>query len=215
MKKLLFPIFFISLILTSCTQHIQNSEDIPQKLPTQYQKIIDMLQNLTNYKAFANVSYISNKGINNYITTQIATIDGKYFIEVTDPQNVAGNVTVFDGTYIYQFNENLNKKVNLGTYDTIERTSILFTNFINSYISSGVSNATESNGRTTLTINQTPINSYVYTINLTIDENLTPISLITKDINGNERIVVTYTNFFYNISVDEGIFSPFFGDNNY
>lgn len=200
MKKMIFFLVF----LVGCAPNIP----IIPATKTQYEQIIEMFTNLHTYKAIATVSYISNKNINQYSTIQIATIDGNYLIEVTDPQNVAGNVTVSGPTGIYQFNRPLNFSLSIGHSDTKERTSILFTNFVYKYLNSNNTSINSSEQFTELTVLTNSQNSYMHSISLIIDNNLNPITLITYDINGEQRIVVNYIEFFYNIEVDTNIFTP-------
>ena len=178
----------------------------PIHIPTAEEKISEMLLELENFTATAVVSYISNKNINQYEISQVATITGSYRIEVITPEKLAGNITLSNGTYIYQLNKRLGVTNSLNTSENRERTVLLLTNFI-PYISSSAT-ITSEDSTTIIHAYISGDNPYLHSQRLTIqNDNLTPISLITYDINDNARIIVEYIEFFYNVSVDDALFS--------
>ena len=215
MKKIIITLAIMAFTtgLTACS-YLPDTSSLQISAPkaSHYDTIVEMLQNLHTYKASTTVTYISNKSINTYSTTQVATAEGLYRIDVTGPDHAMGNVTTFDGNNIYQLNKNVNKGLTIGvaSQDTKERTSILFTNFAKLYLSETANTLPpqENEKGHHISLQVEYINSYIHTITLHIDNDLNPISLTTKDINGQERIVVTYQEFFYNIGVDKSIFSP-------
>ena len=78
---------------------------------TDYEKIHNRLLEMETFEADASVKYISNKTSHSYETKQQCRITGEYRIEVTGPENVAGNTTVSDGKVICQFNNRIAGKI--------------------------------------------------------------------------------------------------------
>lgn len=209
----MFMKILISFVLVFFSVGCTSVPDIQEHTPSLYEEIIAMLTELETYKAAAQISYISNRNINQYDTLKAVTAEGHYFIEVTAPEHLAGNITISDTTAIHQFNRSLNKSVYLGAQDTTERTSLLLTNFAYLYLNAaqGQTNAVENDGITILTVPLQSQNPYMATLRLTVgindDKELRPISLITYDINDDQRIVVNYLQFYHNIELDMSIFS--------
>ena len=61
----------------------------------------------------ATLTRISNKGENTYETEQYNKTTGEYRMEITAPENMAGNYTVFDGEKIFQHNARTGETVEL------------------------------------------------------------------------------------------------------
>ncbi|MCL2461659.1 MAG: hypothetical protein FWF44_03270 [Defluviitaleaceae bacterium] len=178
---------------------------------TAYEKIQTMLVNLTSFKADASVEYKSNKGSNTYDTLQQCRITGEYRIEVTGPKKVAGNVSIFDGKVISQFNTNISGRVNVTATENQERSEILLTNFIKNYLSSqevSISVANIASEQCTVLEAAIPGNHpYLATEKLWVDNTtLKPVQLVIYDQQSSERIIVTYKTFEYNIQLDDSLF---------
>ena len=177
-----------------------------------FERIQRMLFELQSYRAIATVEYRSNKGTNMYETVQHARITGEYRIEVTAPEQVSGSVTVSDGRQIHQFNSRVNGRVSLMVQETPERSEIFLTSFIRNYKQSeevSVSVADMDAGvRTVLEANIPGDHPYLSMARLWVDnETLLPVKLVIFDIDGTERIVVTYHIFEYNVILDDGMFT--------
>jgi len=178
-----------------------------------YEKIHDALMNMHSFSAEATIKYISNKNTNEYITLQHAKMSGEYRIEVTGPEDVAGNITVFDGTTIYQFNPNVSNQIAVSVNETPERSEVFLTSFIKNYIASVDSTVRASNfddsTATILEANVAGNHPYMHTQKLWVDnETNKPLQMIVFDANGVERIVITYSNFEYNPELEDGLFHP-------
>ena len=176
-----------------------------------YEKIQNMLVNLTSFKSDASVEYKSNKGSNTYETTQQCKITGEYRIEVTGPKKVAGNVSISDGKTISQFNTNISGRVSITTKENQERSEILLTNFIKNYLNSqevSISVANIATNQCTVLEASIPGNHpYIASEKLWIDNTtLKPVQLIIYDPQGSERIVVTYKTFDYNVELGDSLF---------
>jgi len=213
-KKWLRPIaalLLTSLIFSGCG--FLSGDGTNNLNVSAYERINEALMNMHSFRAETTVKYISNKSTNEYTTTQHAKMSGEYRIEVTGPADVAGNITVFDGTTIYQFNPNVSSQIAISTRETPERSQIFLTSFMMNYlISNEVSRAVGDFGEGRATIFEANVpgtHPYMATQRLWVDnETLTPIQLIIFDPDGVERIVITYISFEYNPELPEDLFQP-------
>jgi len=189
----------------------------PEKADTKievsvYAKIQKALTEMQSYRSTATVEYISNKGSNIYDVLKLSRATGEYRVEVTGPENVAGNVTVSDGVTIYQFNHRVAGKVSVGVKENQERSEIFVTSFIRNYLSSqevSVSVANFGEGKCTVLEAIVPgDHPYLATEKLWVDnETLKPVKLAIYDSQGSERIVVMFKTFEYNVELDDELFS--------
>ncbi|GHU76177.1 hypothetical protein FACS1894188_08320 [Clostridia bacterium] len=202
-KKILLLVSFLFL-LTSCKT--------PEELSVSaYEQIQHNLVNMTSYQAAANVKYISNKGDNTYGVTQQCRTSGAYRVTVTSPEGVAGNVTVFDGKTISQFNPKVGDRVSVSTRELSERSEIFVTSFVKNYISSKEVSVTAANMENSVcTVLEASIpgeNKYLATEKLWVDNSsFKPVKMVIYDTAGSERIVVTFTSFEYNAEIGDEVF---------
>jgi len=179
--------------------------------PAAYEKIQAKLTQMTSYEAAATVAFVSNKNSHEYETLQQCRASGEYRIEVTGPEKVAGNVTVFDGKVIYQYNERTAGRFTIGTTETPERSELFLTSFVKNYVKSqevtvSVANMDES-VCTVLEANIPGEHPYLRTEKLWVDnKTLLPVKLAIYDPDGGERIVITYRSFEFNKTLDDSLF---------
>ena len=206
----LYKVVLILFVLTSFTAC--RREEAPKPEPTVLEQIHQSLNNLQSYRSVATVEYISNKGRTTYDTIQHALITGEYRIEVTGPENVAGNITSSDGQHIYQFNSRINGRITILAGETKERSEIFLTSFVRNWKASEETSVTVANmaeDQYTVLEAQIPGNHpYLAVQRLWIsNETLTPAKMIIYDLSGTERVIVTYHNFEYNIELDNALFT--------
>lgn len=208
LRKGLLLAFAVILIITGCRS---SNDKAPTKDQTAYEKIQVQLLSMESYRSEATVEYISNKGTNSYDTFQLCKITGEYRIEVVAPENVAGNVTMSDGTTIYQFNPKISGKIAMGTKESQERSEVFVTSFLKNYLKSQeVSISVASLGAGQCTVLEASIpgdHPYLTSEKLWVDNTtLMPVKLVVYDPDGAERIVVTYKNFEYNVTLEDANF---------
>ncbi len=202
LKKILLVLALV-LTLTSCGSL---TKDMNEK------KLAEKYLDLKTYEADANVTYISKDLKTTFRTIQHANIDGRYRIEVLEPEQVSGSVTVFDGTKIYQFNEKVSKDIYVSTTENSERSEIFLTAFLRNYNNSDDVAVTVGTFNDSLyTVLEANINSehpLITTEKLWINnETKLPEKLVIYDKNNMETIVVEYTTFEYNKELDENLFT--------
>jgi len=200
---LLSTVAAAAIILAACSGN-QADGDI-------YAQIQRQLLSLETFKAEATVTYISNKNTHVYETVQFARVTGAYRIEVVGPERVAGNITIFDGRQVAQFNEAVNGRAILGTQDSPERYEILLTSFIRNYVRSRDVSVTvtsiDENQFTILEAQLPGSHPYLATEKLWIcNDTLLPFKLVIYDVQGAERIIVEYKTFEFNPTLEDSLF---------
>jgi len=197
----------VAFIASGC----QTSGIIGTETQNTYEKIQNIMVNMQTYMSHAVVEYKSNKGSNVYETIQKAKATGEYRVEVVGPDKVAGNITIFDGSTIYQFNTRISGKIAVATKESQERSEIFFTSFIRNYLQSNetsVSAARIADDPATVLEAQIPGNHpYLATQKVWFDNKThRPIKMIIYDPQGSERIIVTYSGFEYNVALEDSDF---------
>jgi len=202
-RKCLMLLMGAVLLLSGC--------GAPKGDATAYEKIQNALLTMQTYEATATVVFVSNKNTHEYETLQQCRVSGEYRIEVIGPARVAGNVTIFDGKVIYQFNDRVAGKLSVGTAEAAERAELFLTSFVKNYVQSqevSVSAAkVEGSDCTVLEANIPGDHPYLRTEKLWVDnQTLLPVKLVIYDPDGAERILVTYRSFEYNKELDGNVF---------
>ena len=202
---LLIMICTAALAFSACAA-IQERVDI-----SAYERIHRQLMSMESFAAQATVTFISNNNSHTYETTQAARISGEYRIEVTAPQNVAGNTTVFDGTTISQFNPRVDGRVSQTTTEAPERLEILLTSFVRNFVTSqevSVTAAALDEGLTTVLEATIPgDHPYMATQSLWVsNDTYLPMQMKVFDQNGTERIIVIFNSFEYNVNIEDSAF---------
>ena len=208
MKKrfTLLMLICVGLLAFSACAAVQERVDA-----TAYEKIHRQMMSMESFMAQATVTYISNNNSHTYETIQHARISGEYRIEVTAPQNVAGNITVFDGTTISQFNPRVDGRVSQTTNESPERLEILLTSFVRNFITSqevSITAASLEEGLTTVLEATIPgDHPYMATQSLWVNnETRLPSQMKIFDKNGAERIIVIFNSFEYNVNIEDAMF---------
>jgi len=207
MKRIIFlAALLISLLALSACAAMQERVDA-----NAYERIHRQLLGMESFSAQATVTFISNNNTHAYETIQHARADGKYRIEVTAPENVAGNTTVFDGTTISQFNPRTDGRVLQSAAESPERLEILLTSFVRNFIRSqevSITAAIMDDSATTVLEAQIPGgHPYLATEKLWVDnKTLMPVKMIIYDANGTERVIVIFNSFEYNVDIDDNMF---------
>ncbi|MCL2874373.1 MAG: hypothetical protein FWE29_05505 [Defluviitaleaceae bacterium] len=209
MKK--YYIFILTAIILAVFATGCGASEAAVVDPSTYEKIITKLSEMETYRSEASVQYISNKNSNTYRVIQYNKMSGEYRIEVISPEQSAGNVTVFDGTTISQFNKRNEGRIFVLAREDMARSEILVTSFIRNYLDStetSVSVGSFDNGKcTVLEVSLPGEHPYLATAKLWVDnKDLVPVKLVIYDSEGGERIVVIYENFEYNVELANDIF---------
>ncbi len=192
----------LCVILSSCGRTQMSAMESIQK----------QLSEMEGYACVATLTRISNKGENTYETKQYNKTTGEYRMEITAPENMAGNYTVFDGTTVSQYNAKTDETVTLELPKEQNGDELFFCSFVRNYLrSEDVSVDTAvSLDESACTVLEAVIpggNRYVSTEKVWIDnETLKPLKLVIYDEGGKERYVIIYNEFEYNPEMDDSVF---------
>ncbi|WP_058486267.1 outer membrane lipoprotein carrier protein LolA [Defluviitalea phaphyphila] len=199
-------LFFIIIVITSCG----NKDNLqPPKAPIE--KIQEKLTSMKTYECIADLTYISNKGKNTYKTKQYYKITGEYRIEIISPEKMAGLVTVYDGEKVKQYNTRILGEIINEIPESKNRNEIFLGSFLKNYLQSEeVTLEVFSADNEEYTVLEAVIpegGKYLSTEKLWVsNKTLNPVKLVIYDTEGNERIIVEYEEFKYNIELEDSIF---------
>ena len=160
----------------------------------------------------ATLTRISNKGENTYETEQYNKTTGEYRMEITAPENMAGNYTVFDWEKIFQHNARTGDTVALEIPGASNGDELFFCSFIRNYMNSEdvAVDTSVSLDESRCTVLEAVIpggNRYTATEKMWIDnETLKPLKFVIYDADGNERYIITYNEFEYDPEMDDSVF---------
>ena len=207
--KLVFALAALMVVASGCAALQRSGQEDNRSA---YERIHEMLLNLQTYRAEATVEYISNRGSNTFETLQHASTDGRYRIEVTGPERVAGSVTVFDGQTISQFNPRVSGRVAVSARENPERSEIFLTSFIRNYLGSkDVSVSVGSFGQGNFTVLETVVpgnHPFMASERLWVDnQTLMPVRLVIYDRDGTERVIVNFKSFEPNAELEDSLFT--------
>lgn len=212
MKKIKFGFLVITLTLfvVGCKSKVQKESEM-LNAQTTYEKVQNTLINLKSYKSEATVKYISNKSQNEYETLQHCKTSGEYRIEVIGPEKVSGNVTLFDGKNIAQYNPKIGGKILVTAKESQERSEIFLNSFLKNYLNSEeVSLSVSKLDEGVCTVLEAIVpgdHPFLSTEKLWVDNtSLRPVKLVVYDKEGSERLIVTYKNFDYNVELEDSLF---------
>ena len=172
----------------------------------------EVLSGMESYTASAEVTYISNRGQNIYETVQYAKKDGRYRIETLKPEQYAGSALVYDGKMVWQ-TDGANDKIKV-TSNSPERSLLLLFDFWENHQKSMedavVSTASKKGVPYSVLSADIPgENRSFCTEKLWFDEEKgVPVKLVVYNADNAEKIVVNFTDFKYNETIDESVFLP-------
>ncbi|GEM_PF-486034 len=198
LKKVIFMAVLAAVMLTGCGDGKRGSA-------------YDMLKNTESYSTKAEVRYISNKGENIYDTVQTAKKDGRYRIDTVAPEQYKDTSLIYDGKLVWQKAGDTDKiKV---TSNSPERALLILYSFIENHEKSmeEATVTTSASPNSAFTVLEADIagNDKIFSKEkLWLDEkNGTPTKLVIYNDEGKEKIVVNFSEFKYNESIDDDIFS--------
>jgi len=201
-KKIL-PLFLaIPMIFAGCAK----------KESTPMEKIQERLGSVKSYECSASLTRISNKGSNTYGTKQYYKNTGQYRLELTSPDDVAGNFTVYDGKIVTQYNPHCQKKIMRDVPENQARNELFLNSFFKNYMNSeDVTVETVSVDESACTVLEAKMqggNRNMESEKLWINnDTLKPVKLVIYDENKKERYVLEYGNFEYDVQLSDDVFT--------
>lgn len=178
---------------------------------TEMEKIQKQLNEMEGYQCSLTMKRISNKGENTYEAKQYYQSTGEYRMELTAPETVAGNYTVYDGKQVCQYNPRVAGMIVKDVPPSQQRNELFLGQFVKNYMQSeGVSVDAVAMDKSKCTVLEAVIpgnDEKLATEKLWVDnETLCPVQFVLYDIDGNERYVIEYHEFEYNPKLDPSLF---------
>ena len=205
MKKILslFLSFTLLFTIAACSR---------EEPMTELEAIQKQLAEMEGYTCTATLTRTSHKGEQTYETKQYYKSTGEYRLELTAPEQVAGNYTIFDGARICQYNPKLDSSIIKDIPENQHRNELFLGQFIANYMQSeGVSVETAALDESRCIVLEAVIpgnDSALSTEKLWVDrESLLPVRFVIYDTDGKERYRMDYTSFQFDPQFDESLFT--------
>lgn len=205
MKKILSILLSFSLLFTivACSREEPLSE---------LETIQKQLAEMDGYTCTATLTRINDRGEQTYETKQYCKATGEYRLELTAPENVAGNYTIFDGSRICQYNPRLDSSIIKDIPESQHRNELFLNQFIANYMQSegvSVETATLEESRCVVLEAVIPGNdANLSSEKLWVDRtSLLPVRFIIYDAEGAERYCMDYSSFEFNPQFDDALFT--------
>ena len=207
MKKVMSLLLILGMLFGLC-----GCNSSPKSNMTEMEKIQKQLNEMESYQCTATMKRISNKGENTYETKQYFKSTGEYRLELTAPETVAGNYTVFDGEKICQYNPRIEGKIVKKVPESQQRNELFLGQFVKNYMQSeGVSVDAAAMDESQCTVLEAVIpgkDANLSTEKLWVDsKTLKPVQFIIYNQKGNERYILNYKDFEYNPNLKGELFT--------
>lgn len=205
MKKYLSLFLSFSLLFTiaACSREEPLSE---------LEAIQKQLAEMEGYTCTATLTRTNDRGEQTYETKQYCKSTGEYRLELTAPENVAGNYTVFDGERICQYNPRLDSSIIRDIPESQHRNELFLSQFIQNYMQSeGVSVETAALDESRCIVLEAIIpgnDAALASEKLWVDrESLLPVRFVIYDAEGEERYSTDYSSFEFDPQFDDALFT--------
>lgn len=205
MKKYLSLFLSFSLLFTiaACSREEPLSE---------LEAIQKQLAEMEGYTCTATLTRTNDRGEQTYETKQYCKSTGEYRLELTAPENVAGNYTVFDGERICQYNPRLDSSIIRDIPESQHRNELFLSQFIQNYMQSeGVSVETAALDESRCIVLEAIIpgnDAALASEKLWVDrESLLPVRFVIYDAEGEERYSMDYSSFEFDPQFDDALFT--------
>lgn len=205
MKKYLSLFLSFSLLFTiaACSREEPLSE---------LESIQKQLAEMQGYTCTATLTRTNERGEQTYETKQYCKSTGEYRLELTAPENVAGNYTVFDGERICQYNPRLDSSIIRDIPESQHRNELFLSQFIQNYMQSeGVSVETAALDESRCIVLEAIIpgnDAALASEKLWVDrESLLPVRFVIYDAEGEERYSMDYSSFEFDPQFDDALFT--------
>ncbi len=163
------------------------------------------LQSLDGYEARVNVVFFSNKGENHYTVHQRVKVTGEYRLEILEPENFAGVLTICDGNRVVQSDPAIGGLVE--AKPTPVRDALLLYPFLEAYLQNGGETCDGEEDTLILSAQYPGDHRKIVSAQLRLAKGSgLPLSLVVSDEAGNPSLHMTFLNFQLNPEFDETTF---------
>lgn len=186
------------IVLTGC------GGGVKQKV-TDEESALALLQAIEGYEAQVNVVFFSNKGENAYRVHQRVKSSGEFRLEILEPENLSGILTISDGNRIVQEDPTIEGWVE--AKPTPVRDALLLYSFVEAYLQNGGETVDGDEDTLILTAKYPGEHRKIVSAQLRLAKGTgLPLSLVISDENGDPSLHMTYLQFQMNPAFEEGTF---------
>ena len=186
------------IVLTGC------GGGVKQKVNDE-ESALALLQAIEGYEAQVNVVFFSNKGENAYRVHQRVKSSGEFRLEILEPENLSGILTISDGNRIVQEDPTIEGWVE--ARPTPVRDALLLYSFIEAYQQNGGETLNGDEDTLLLCAQYPGEHRKIVSAQLRLAKGTgLPLSLVINDQNGDPSLHITYLQFQMNPEFEEGIF---------
>lgn len=155
---------------------------------------LKLLQSLDGYEAQVQITFYSNKGENTYVVHQRAKATGEFRMEILEPTNFAGVLTICDGSRVVQSDPTIGGQVE--AKQTPVRDALFLYAFLDAYTQNGGQTAPGDDDTLILRADYPGEHRKIVSAELTLAKGSgLPLSLVIFDEAGNPSLHMTYLNF--------------------
>ncbi len=186
------------IVLTGC------GGGVKQKV-TDEESALALLQAIEGYEAQVNVVFFSNKGENAYRVHQRVKSSGEFRLEILEPENLSGILTISDGNRIVQEDPTIEGWVE--AKPTPVRDALLLYSFVEAYLQNSGETVDGDEDTLILTAKYPGEHRKIVSAQLRLAKGTgLPLSLVISDENGDPSLHMTYLQFQMNPAFEEGTF---------
>lgn len=186
------------IVLTGC------GGGVKQKVNDE-ESALALLQAIEGYEAQVNVVFFSNKGENAYRVHQRVKSSGEFRLEILEPENLSGILTISDGNRIVQEDPTIEGWVE--AKPTPVRDALLLYSFVEAYLQNGGETVDGDEDTLILTAKYPGEHRKIVSAQLRLAKGTgLPLSLVISDENGEPSLHMTYLQFQMNPAFEEGTF---------
>lgn len=176
-----------------------------------YERIYEQYNQLNSYHSKIRMTVTSNKTTKTYVMNQYYKAPDRYKIEILEPEDIRGLVTVYSGSNVTTIYPEIQGKFTLMNFTPIDKSYIFISDFFETYYKSEQTavfmvNKAESR-QTVLEANIPGSNIYRFNQKMWIDNNtLRPLKMEIYDIKKKAVISITYDEVELNTELEDKIF---------
>ncbi|MGF7058086.1 LolA family protein [Brassicibacter mesophilus] len=205
MKKSLVGLFFIIIVflIQGCSK--PTDEEI-------YYEMQKTISNIESYRCIADVKVIGNKAPSSYKAKHIFTNPNKYVIEILEPEENKGNITLYDGNQAWMYSSHVGESFLLKDYQQAKEEYLFIGYFLRNFITTEKAQVSfdkiEDKEFIVLTTEIPGNHKYRKYEKLWINKlGFIPYKLVVFDNNNNVSVEVIYSEFKYDVDLPDDQFN--------
>ena len=189
---------WVMVLMTGCGR-----DSVPEVVDEE--SAVAMLQGLDSYEAQVKITFFSNKGENTYVVNQRAKATGEYRMEILEPTNFAGVLTICDGSRVVQTDPTIGGQVE--AKHTPVRDALFLYSFLDAYLQNGTGLTEGENDTLVMSAAYPGEHRKIVSAELRLAKGSgLPLSLVISDDEGNPSLHMTFLNFQVNPEWEEDHF---------